>query len=349
MLRREQATPPTPDPQISVLITAHNEADRIESCLHAVMAQDYPMERVEILLVDDRSDDGTADRARRLHPANLRVLRLDEAVTGMTTRQSALDMGIREARGEIVMIADAGGRVPREWIRELAGHMGYRDGAVTAPVIFAGRPRFLARFQTIDSLVNFNLYAWLHRRGSGCGVFAANLALRRQAYIDIGGFGKIGFAPAPDLALGEALCRGNWSVRYLLDPTVQNLCAPDLTSLVERRTRRARNYTPIINVIYILMIFSNWILLILGLWLQGFWFSLLLLRYAVGLFLIAASIAKYGAHRLSSIWLYEPVLSFVGAWSYFSLLANAKWSWGGITYRQGSASAPNDPASSVRE
>ncbi len=348
MLRRDQATPPAPEPQISVLITARNEADRIESCLHAIMAQDYPMERVEILLVDDRSDDGTADRARRLQLPNLRVLRLDEPLPGLTTRQSALDLGIRQARGEIVMIADAGGRVSYEWIRELAGHMGYRDGAVTAPVIFAGRPRFLARFQTIDSLLNYNLYTWLHRRGSGCGVFAANLALRRQAYIDIGGFEKIGFAPAPDLALGEALCRGHWSVRYLLDPAVQNLSAPNLTAVVERRSRRARSYTRLINSIYLLMIFSNWILLALGLWLGGAWLTLLLIRYLAGMFFIAASIAKYGAHRLSSIWLYEPVLSFVGAWSYIGLLTGSTWSWGGIRYQR-STHSPNGPAPSVKE
>ena len=55
----------TPQPEITVLIAAHNEAERIEGCLHAVLEQDYPMERVEIVLVDDRSTDDTAARARR--------------------------------------------------------------------------------------------------------------------------------------------------------------------------------------------------------------------------------------------------------------------------------------------
>lgn len=336
------------EPQITVLITAHNEAERIESCLEAIMSQDYPMERVEILLVDDRSDDGTAERAQRLGLSNLRVLRLDAPVANMTTRQAALDMGVREARGEIVLFADAAGRVPFEWIRELAGHMGYRDGAVTGPVIFAGRPRFLARFQTIDSLLIYNLYSWSYRRRSACGVFAANLAVNRQAYLDIGGFEKIGLAGAPDLALGEALNKGNWSVRYLLSPAVQNLCASTLRDLVGRRARRSRSMTKMINFIFIAMIVSNWLLVLSALWMQGIWISLLVLRYALGLVWIAGSIEKYGAHRLSSIWLYEPVLSFIGAWSYLRLLTNSSWSWGGITYRQSSSSPSDDPASSVR-
>lgn len=343
MPRRETTPPPTTEPQISVLITAHNEADRIQSCLQAIINQDYPMERVEILLVDDRSTDGTADRARAMNLPNLRVLRLDEVVPPLTTRQTALDMGIREARGEVVLIADAGGRVPREWIRELSGHIGYRDGAVTAPVIFAGRPRFLARFQTVDSLLTYNFYFWSHRRRSPSGVYAANLAIRRQAYIDIGGFEKIGFAPAPDLALGQALVRGNWDVRFLLGPAVQNLCAPNLKELVARRVRRFRNIPRHINLFFILMILSNLILLGLTVAFGGIWISILILRYVLGLFFIAAAIEKYGAHRLTSILLYEPVLTFIGAWSYLSWMFAHNWSWGDVTY-----SATDDPASSVR-
>src|SRR5688500_1018577 len=125
-------------PEITVLITAHNEAERIQPCLRSVMAQDYPMERVEILLVDDRSSDGTADLARQLGIYSLRILRLEEPQDRLTSRQTALDMGFREARGEVVLVMDAGGRAPREWIRELTGHLGFRDGAVTAPAIFAG-------------------------------------------------------------------------------------------------------------------------------------------------------------------------------------------------------------------
>ncbi len=343
MLRREPPPPPPPEPQVTVLVTAHNEAERIEACLGAIRGQDFPMERVEVLLVDDRSTDQTAERARGAGLANLRVLRLEEPVPGLTTRQAALDLGLRAARGEIVLVTDAGGRVPRDWMRELVGHMGYRDGAVTGPVIFAGRPRALARFQSLDVLMVYNLYAWAHRRGLACGVFAANLAIRRQAYLEIGGFEQIGFAPAPDLALGQALCRAGWSVRMLRSPAVQNACARNLGEMISRRRRRSRSMATAVTLIFLLMIISNWVLLGMAIGVGGGWVTLLLARYLLGLLAIAFSISKYGPNRLQSLWLYEPALMLMGVWVYPSLLVAPSWRWGGVTYRRGGVARKSAP------
>ena len=90
------------EPEITVLITAHNEAERIESCLRAVMSQDYPMERVEVLLVDDRSTDGTVGRVRSMGLEPVRILQIKDHPVGLTSRQAALDLGFTQAKGEIV-------------------------------------------------------------------------------------------------------------------------------------------------------------------------------------------------------------------------------------------------------
>ena len=46
-------------PIVSILIPIRNEAAYIERCLQAVLAQDYPLDRMEILIADGLSDDGT--------------------------------------------------------------------------------------------------------------------------------------------------------------------------------------------------------------------------------------------------------------------------------------------------
>ena len=53
-------------PCVSVLMPVHNEARFIERSLGAVLAQDYPGERLEVLVLDGMSDDGTRDVASRL-------------------------------------------------------------------------------------------------------------------------------------------------------------------------------------------------------------------------------------------------------------------------------------------
>src|SRR2546425_10875827 len=51
------------EPSVTVLLAAHNEADRIDGRLENLLALDYPRDRLEIVLGSDGSADGTAERA----------------------------------------------------------------------------------------------------------------------------------------------------------------------------------------------------------------------------------------------------------------------------------------------
>src|SRR3954470_24891359 len=53
--------PPAPLPTVSVLIAARNEESHIRPCLDGLRAQDYDRSRLQIIVVDDRSDDATPD------------------------------------------------------------------------------------------------------------------------------------------------------------------------------------------------------------------------------------------------------------------------------------------------
>ena len=53
-------------PKVSVLIPARDEADTIEACLTSVLKNEYPANRLEIIVIDDASSDRTAITARRV-------------------------------------------------------------------------------------------------------------------------------------------------------------------------------------------------------------------------------------------------------------------------------------------
>ena len=101
-------TPPTraenPPPTVSVVVTAHDAAGTIGDCLRSLAAQrGLPPGGVEILLIDDRSSDGTADAARAAGVPGLRIERIDAYDDRrLTARQVALDLGIAAARGACV-------------------------------------------------------------------------------------------------------------------------------------------------------------------------------------------------------------------------------------------------------
>jgi len=93
-------------PLISVIVPARNEARNIERCVRSILAATYPS--IEVIVVDDRSTDGTADLVERLgEGGSVRLVRGEELPAGWFGKQWALVQGYRVARGELLLFADA--------------------------------------------------------------------------------------------------------------------------------------------------------------------------------------------------------------------------------------------------
>jgi len=88
-------------PVITVLIDAYNYGRFIEKAIESVLTQDFAMEQVEILVVDDGSTDDTAERVKKYGGA-IRYLRKENG-----GQASAFNLGFAEARGEFVFTLDA--------------------------------------------------------------------------------------------------------------------------------------------------------------------------------------------------------------------------------------------------
>jgi glycosyltransferase involved in cell wall biosynthesis len=89
-----------PEPCISIIIPAHDAAAHLGACLDSVLAQRGPF-RHEVIVIDDASTDATADIARGR--AGVRLLRLDDNAGPSAAR----NLGIAEARGELIAFLDA--------------------------------------------------------------------------------------------------------------------------------------------------------------------------------------------------------------------------------------------------
>jgi len=86
---------------VTVLINAYNYGRFIGAAIDSALAQDFPAEQVEILVVDDGSTDDTAERVRKYGES---VRYFYKANGGQA---SAFNLGFAEARGEIVAFLDA--------------------------------------------------------------------------------------------------------------------------------------------------------------------------------------------------------------------------------------------------
>src|SRR5690349_5526175 len=103
--RLSDYAPQAAGPLVSVIIPARNEAVNIEECVRSAAATDY--QAVEVIIVDDRSSDGTAEIVERIAAApegrgRVRLVRGAELPAGWFGKQWAMVQGYRAARGELL-------------------------------------------------------------------------------------------------------------------------------------------------------------------------------------------------------------------------------------------------------
>ncbi|MEO1427708.1 MAG: glycosyltransferase [Cyanobacteria bacterium J06633_8] len=105
-------------PQVSVVVPIYNGTADLPELINCLLAQTYPKDRVEYLLVDNNSSDGTSELlklALENCPIKIRALSENEIQSSYAARNT----GIREAVGEIIVFTDADCRPLPEWLEEL--------------------------------------------------------------------------------------------------------------------------------------------------------------------------------------------------------------------------------------
>jgi glycosyltransferase involved in cell wall biosynthesis len=94
---------------VSIIIPAYNEEKHLPACLDSVLRLDYPRQHIEIIVIDNGSEDRTRDIAAAY---GAKVLRNDSMnVSGLR------NFGVREAKGDILAFVDADCIVSKEWLK----------------------------------------------------------------------------------------------------------------------------------------------------------------------------------------------------------------------------------------
>jgi chlorobactene glucosyltransferase len=106
-LDEQSSAPPNSPPLVSVIVPARNEAHNIARCVRSILSASYP--RLELLVVDDSSTDGTADVAGEAAAGDtrMRIITSSALPEGWFGKQWACATGARIAKGEILQFTDA--------------------------------------------------------------------------------------------------------------------------------------------------------------------------------------------------------------------------------------------------
>lgn len=209
---------PSDAPLVSVLVPARNEASRIlERAVASIAAQDYP--NIEVVVVDDRSTDGTWELVKRLaseHP-RVQAVRGDTLPSDWAGKVWALEQAKRRATGSWIVATDADIVFKPEAVRAAmsVAFRGRFDAVTLLPEIGAG---------TFWTRVVMPIAEWMiaivlpidktndpkSEVALGCGGF---FLMRREAHDAVGGYEAIRGEVIDDVATARALKAGKRRLR----------------------------------------------------------------------------------------------------------------------------------------
>lgn len=242
---------------VSVIVAVKNEEQLIGACLRKLLAQDYPQERYEIVVVDDGSVDATAEITRGISRENSRV-RLLSAQGGddhLRAKKRALQMGIENSDGEIILITDADCLPAPTWISSMVRHFEPSVGLVAGHV----REEGSAVWQKLRSLERLSVAAvaagaigW----NQGITATGGNLGYRRQVFHEVDGFKALSkpLSGDDDLFIQLVSRRTTWQLQYAFEPeaAVTTQSPANLGQFVaqeRRRTSKGKYYPPWVQAI----------------------------------------------------------------------------------------------------
>lgn len=121
----EEAPLPDDDrlPGVSVVVYARDNASELRETLPEILAQDYPVEKMEVIVVNDGSVDEVTDVVNHLGQshANLYITFVPDEAHNLSRKKLAVSLGIKAARKEVVVMTTAECRpASRQWLRHMA-------------------------------------------------------------------------------------------------------------------------------------------------------------------------------------------------------------------------------------
>lgn len=206
-------------PLVSLLVPCRNEAAYIEDCLRALLAQDYPHHRLEIVLADACSEDGSAALARTVLDGSDVAYRIVD--NPERTTPAGLNAALAAARGDVVVYVIVHGELSPDYVR-LAVEVLDETGAdcVGGTITTTARtPAGEAAALALSSRFGVGGVAFRTRPGyAGPADTAAFGAYRRAVFDRIGAFDP-DFHRNVDSELSYRLLRAGGSIH--LDPTLR--------------------------------------------------------------------------------------------------------------------------------
>lgn len=233
---------------VAVIVPARNEEENLQHLLPSLIAQKGLTIRPEIVVINDSSTDNTAEIAAKFRP-RIQLINLADFLSGaiIAYKKKAIETGISQTKGDIILTTDADCIVPENWVKTAADFISKKNlSFVAMPVRMQPGRSFSGIFQSLDFMsLQAVTAAAVHRKWHFlCN--GANLGYRRKAFEEVHGFENINnIASGDDMLLMEKIAMQNPdAVDYLFSRDVIVDTGPEKnwTRFIHQRIRWAGKF-----------------------------------------------------------------------------------------------------------
>lgn len=237
--RKKKKNPPVINedykPFVTVMIPAHNEQDVIETTANYVLAQDYP--NFEIILIDDRSDDNTAQKIQELANKYEKVKILIRDKNAFPGKSAVLNDALKIAGGEAILVLDADAKIDNDFLKKLVPNLEPKDvGAVQARKIISNSDfNLLTRCQNNEYALDAHFQMGRDAVKGAVELRGNGELLKREALEDIGGWNN--YTITDDLDMSTRMQIKGWDIRFCPDVKVYEEGVTQLVPLYRQRRR----------------------------------------------------------------------------------------------------------------
>ncbi len=280
-------------PDATVIVAARNEEANILRCLSSLENLIYPVNKLEIIIVDDRSTDSTGSIIDNFISGKPRFKKIitKKEIGRLKGKTNALANGIEIAKGEIILTTDADCEVNPKWAYTIASYYREDVAAVNGFTTQVADNSF-SGMQAIDFIYLLIAASGTINLKEPISCIGNNMSYRRSAYLEVGGYENLPFSVTEDFNLLKAIYKlKKYKVIYPLDKDTLITSIPCKTykELYRQKKRWSVGGLGVPLRGYFIMVwgfFTNLCLLLTPLFFSHVWLYLAVFKIAVDFLLL---------------------------------------------------------------
>ncbi|NJK95999.1 MAG: glycosyltransferase [Bacteroidales bacterium] len=189
----------------------------MKDLINDLESQDYQKELLEVILIDDHSDDETFQIAEAAI-ANSKIFRIISLPAGISGKKKALKTGIEDSIGNLILTTDADCRFTKNWVKTMVKYFyNYPGHLLVGPVFLKEEKGFFNHFQSLEFLSLIASGAGAIGIGHPIMCNGANLGGNRSLFQKAGSIYNSSIASGDDIFLLLELKKHNSPVVFVKD------------------------------------------------------------------------------------------------------------------------------------